>query len=154
MHQGYARYRTALLRMGTALYELMPGASERRGDDTKAGSYGSSGSLGRLHAKLAVVDQRRLYIGSMNMDRRSAHSNTEMGLVIESEALAAEVASLLRRERLPRSYQLRIAATSGRIEWVAGAPGAEVVHASEPQGDPLRALRLWATTALVGEELL
>ena len=95
--------------MGVSLFELMPGteAQPRRRRRTR-------GSLGRLHAKLAVVDQRSLYIGSMNMDRRSAHRNTEMGLIVDSPELAGQVASLLQGERLPRSYQVRAAAPTSR----------------------------------------
>jgi len=156
VHHGYSRYRRAMLEMGAALYELMPTALAN-GVAESASAYGasrSSGSLSRLHAKVAIVDQRLLYIGSMNMDRRSAHSNTEFGLLIDSEALAAAVAGQLQRERLPSSYRLRIAASTGQLEWVAGAAGPEVVHATEPQRDALGALRLWATTMLVGEEML
>ena len=89
-------------------------------------------SLGRLHAKLAVVDNRFLFIGSMNMDGRSARWNTEVGLVIDSPELAGEVASLLKRERLPSSYKLRMAGDDQRIEWVAGQDKNEVVHCDEP----------------------
>ena len=85
VHFGYARYRQALLDMGVALYELMPRPALP--DDR----WPAGASLGRLHAKLAVVDRRWLSIGSMNMDRRSAHSNTEMALVIDSPALAGQV---------------------------------------------------------------
>ena len=94
-------------------------------------------SLGRLHAKLAVVDNRFLFIGSMNMDGRSARWNTEVGLVIDSPELAGEVASLLKRERLPSSYKLRMASDDQRIEWVAGQDKNEVVHcrrAATPPG--------------------
>lgn len=95
-----------------SLYEPMPNPdrdAERRADESALESHGS---LGRLHAKLTVVDDCRLFIGSMNMDRRSARWNTEIGLVIESPERAGEVKGLLQRERLPGSYRLRIA--SGR----------------------------------------
>ena len=37
-------------------------------------------SLGRLHAKTAVIDQSMVYIGSVNLDPRSDSTNTELGL--------------------------------------------------------------------------
>jgi putative cardiolipin synthase len=129
VHFGYARYRSALLKMGVSLHELMPDAEP----DVEAAGQ-AHGSLGRLHAKLAIVDQRWLFIGSMNMDRRSARTNTEIALVIDSPALAGEAADLLRRERLPASYRLRLAADGRRIEWMAGGAEAGTVLRSEPGG--------------------
>jgi putative cardiolipin synthase len=149
VHAGYARYRTALLDMGVSLYELMPGAAEAH-----AVASEMHGSLGRLHAKLAVVDGRRFYIGSLNMDRRSAHLNTEMGLIVESPELAGQLASLLRGERQPRSYQVRSAGGSKSLQWVAQEGGASVVHAHEPNARWSTQLRLAVLASLIDEELL
>jgi len=44
-----------------------------------------------LHAKVFVFDQQRLFIGSMNLDPRSLRVNTEVGLIIDSPALARQV---------------------------------------------------------------
>jgi cardiolipin synthase C len=149
VHFGYARYRRAMLKMGVTLYELMPT------DGKKSDSIGElHASLGRLHAKLAVVDSRFLFIGSMNMDGRSARWNTEVGLVIDSPELAGEVASLLKRERLPSSYKLRMASDDQRIEWVAGKDASEVVHADEPHATWGQQLRLSLVSMFVEEDLL
>ena len=149
VHFGYARHRSALLQMGVSLFELMPDTEVRQ----SAGEL--SGSLGRLHAKVAVVDQRWLYIGSMNMDRRSAHSNTEMGLIVDSPALAGQVASLLSSERLPRSYQVRSRRDHQGLQWVAQAAGQEqVVLNAEPNSTWGLQLRLSLVSMVVNEELL
>ena len=150
VHFGYARYRRAMLKMGVTLYELMPTDDTRKTD-----SMGElHASLGRLHAKLAVVDNRFLFIGSMNMDGRSARWNTEVGLVIDSAELAGEVASLLKRERLPSSYKLRMASDDQRIEWVAGQDKNEVVHADEPHATWGQQLKLSLVSMFVEEDLL
>ncbi|RST55414.1 phospholipase D-like domain-containing protein [Variovorax sp. MHTC-1] len=148
-HFGYARYRGALLQMGVSLFELMPGAETR---DGAAGEL--RGSLGRLHAKVAVVDQRWLYIGSLNMDRRSAHSNTEMGLIVDSPELAGQVASLLQGERLPRSYQVRSTADQPGLQWVAQDGQEKLVFADEPNSNWGQRLRLSVVSMFVDEELL
>ena len=149
VHFGYARYRSALLQMGVSLFELMPDTEVRQ----SAGEL--NGSLGRLHAKVAVVDQRWLYIGSMNMDRRSAHSNTEMGLIVDSPKLAGQVASLLGSERLPRSYQVRSSGDRQGLQWVAQAAGQEqVVLDAEPNSNWRLRLRMSLVSMLVDEELL
>ncbi|MEJ8823820.1 phospholipase D family protein [Variovorax humicola] len=148
VHFGYSRYRDALLDMGVALYEMMPGV------DAMQAASSSHGSLGRLHAKLAVVDHRWLSIGSMNMDRRSAHSNTEMGLVIDSPELAGQVAMLLQREQMPRSYQLQRAGARQRLQWVAPTGTQPVVFSAEPSRNWRRQLGMSFTSLFVSEQLL
>ena len=156
VHVGYARYRAALLKMGVRLYELMPsitGAAERRPGERQS----AAGSLGRLHAKLAVVDRRWLYIGSMNMDRRSAMTNTEAGLIIDSPALCEQARALIQGERIPGSYQLQMQNADlddERIVWVEGAGAAEVTHHEEPYSSRWQSVRLWLTLQVVGESML
>ncbi|MDM0103547.1 phospholipase D family protein [Variovorax sp. J22R24] len=150
-HFGYARYRVALLKMRVALYELMPEDEDERASIAD----GPHGSLGRLHAKLAVVDQRWLSIGSMNMDRRSAHSNTEMSLIVDSLALAGQITRLLRTERMPQSYQVRYTDdTRRRLEWIEPNGSNPVVYAGEPDSTWGRRLRLSVLASLVDEDLL
>ncbi|WP_086920221.1 phospholipase D-like domain-containing protein [Variovorax sp. JS1663] len=150
VHAGYARYRTALLGMGVSLYELMPGTG-----DAKAAAVGERrGSLGRLHAKAAVVDGRWLYIGSMNMDRRSAHSNTEMGLIVDSPELAGQLASLLRGDRQPPSYEVRSANGGQGLQWIAKGGAEPIAFAKEPNLRWGVQLRLSLVSAFVDEELL
>jgi cardiolipin synthase C len=86
---GYNKFRIRLLESGAQLYEVRALLSGTRGSgQTRAISrYGTYG----LHAKLYVMDRRRLYIGSMNYDQRSWRINTEVGLLIENQELAEEV---------------------------------------------------------------
>jgi phosphatidylserine/phosphatidylglycerophosphate/cardiolipin synthase-like enzyme len=159
VHYGYAKYRQAMVKMGASVYELMPGAQAPQAAESSSASsgYGASGlhgSLGRLHAKVAVIDQQHLYIGSMNMDRRSAHSTTEIGLIIDSTDLARDVTRLLQREQAPRSYRLQWAAADQRIEWVGAQPGGERVFTSEPGAAWSSNLTVRAVGLLVGEEML
>ena len=80
VHAGYAKRRRKMLEAGVVLYELMRVARVRsRRDRRLTGSSGSS-----LHAKTFSVDRSRVFVGSFNLDPRSASLNTEMGFVIES----------------------------------------------------------------------
>ncbi|MEO8079789.1 MAG: phospholipase D family protein, partial [Caldimonas sp.] len=63
VHTGYSRYRPAMLRAGVDLYELSPTRTQHT---KRLGMFGSS--LGRLHAKTAIIDRRLVFIGSMNLD--------------------------------------------------------------------------------------
>ncbi len=51
-----------------------------------------------LHSKTAVVDRRYVFVGSMNLDPRSAKINTEMGAIVDSPALAEEMAAVIERD--------------------------------------------------------
>ncbi len=89
VHAGYAKYREALLRAGVELYELNKklDRSQRR---EKKGQEGSSKAS--LHAKSFVLDRERVFIGSLNLDPRSVVENTEIGVMINSPAIAREMA--------------------------------------------------------------
>ena len=151
VHWGYARYRAEMVSLGVELHELSP--SLGRGPAAAPGA--STSSRGRLHAKLAVIDGRRLLVGSMNMDRRSMRANTELGLLIDSPALAVEVTQTLQRDRDAGSYRLRPAAQrEGSVEWVAQEPGGEVVHRREPDAGWALRLKLGVMSLFVAEELL
>ena len=146
VHHGYMRHRSALLKLGVALYELMP-ANESHSVETGSGR----GSLGRLHAKLAVVDRRWFYVGSMNMDRRSALCNTELGLVVDSPALAGELADLIHRERMPNSFSVGRAPGGGALQWTYARDGRHWILNREPDSNWAQRLR-WSVLSLVVDE--
>ncbi len=87
---GYSKIRVQLLEAGIELYEVRALLERTRGSgQTRAVSrYGTYG----LHAKLYMIDRQRMYIGSMNYDQRSLRINTEVGLIIDSPALAEQTA--------------------------------------------------------------
>lgn len=151
VHDHYARYRLDMLKAGVRIYEISPTLSSRSG---RLGNFGRS--TGRLHAKSAVIDKRLLFIGSMNLDARSARANTEIGLVIESPELIQTTSATLFRQLLASgSYELRLAPDREHIEWVESHPdGTTVVHAQEPEDAWLLRLKLWLLAPWVGEELL
>jgi cardiolipin synthase C len=87
---GYMHYRVPLLQNGVELYEIrsLLGNAKGSGQTAAMSRYGNYS----LHAKMFVFDRQRLFIGSMNFDQRSMHLNTEIGLIIDSPALAEQVA--------------------------------------------------------------
>ncbi len=149
VYQGYAPYRLPMLKLGVTIDELSPQLVASSG---RLGSFGSSSA--RLHAKVAVIDQRLLAIGSMNMDPRSAALNTEMGLVIDCPALASEVARLLQPEHHRGAYRLQLAADGEHIEWLAADGERERVTGQEPEAGWFTKLKLNLLSLWVGEALL
>ena len=146
----YSKYRLQMLKLGIQLYEVSPTLAR---DVSLFGAFGQS--FRRLHAKVAVVDRQRLFIGSMNFDPRSAWSNTETGLLVESPQMANQVADLINEDGNAGIYRLRLAADGETIEWVArGSDGKEHAAVEEPDHSWLERLKLWLIGPLAPEELL
>ncbi|HWK83962.1 MAG TPA: phospholipase D-like domain-containing protein, partial [Caldimonas sp.] len=149
VYAGYARYRVDLLKAGVRIYEI--GATLGH-DSDRLGHFGAS--IGRLHAKVATIDRRWLFIGSMNLDPRSAQENTEIGLAIDSPDLA-ETILMLFQEGLDATYRLRLSADGEHVEWLeTDAVGWQHVHTREPDEDALLRLKIWLLAPFVGEGLL
>ncbi|PAJ88202.1 phospholipase D family protein [Burkholderia ubonensis] len=132
---GYGPYRVPLLRHGVELYEYKarPGRPRLLGSRSRAS----------LHAKAYVIDREILVIGSMNLDRRSAHLNTELALVIHSPVLAQQVATIFARATQPdESYRVQLAALSGpgasELIWTGTDEGVLRTYHVDPYAGLLR----------------
>lgn len=148
VHSGYARYRKRLLQAGTDLYELSPARTTR---GSRLGMFGRS--LGRQHSKTAVIDRRRVFIGSVNLDPRSATQNTEMGLFINSAPLASEMLRIINISRLENACRVRLD-NNGKLEWLAIEDDKEIVLRSEPEASWLARIKVWLLGPLIPESLL
>ncbi len=110
VHAGYAAYRQRLLRQGVELYELKPGRA-----GTSRELIGSSGAS--LHSKAFVVDGERGFVGSFNLDPRSAQLNTEMGVIFDSPGLAAELTTFFEHSVMPdKAWRVGLDA-DGELRW-------------------------------------
>ena len=127
VHTGYSRYRVRLLESGVDLYEISP---ERTRRTKRLGMFGSS--FGRLHAKTAVVDQRTVFIGSMNLDPRSDTQNTELGIFVDSPQLAKELLRIINISKLQSAYRVRLDA-HGNLEWLTMDDDKEMILTEEPE---------------------
>ena len=132
VHEGYSDHRRALLKGGVQLFELKPEPGVKM---AAADSAGSS-SIG-LHAKSFVVDQRYVFIGSMNMDQRSKLLNTEMGVIVDSPQLAKAIAEFFETATLPaNAYHVVLGAADGshasEMHWQATQDGKAIDYDSEP----------------------
>jgi putative cardiolipin synthase len=116
VHAGYASRRKDLLEGGVQLFELRPVSQ----DDVRARGV-ASGSSGRasLHAKTFALDRQRLFVGSFNLDPRSAELNTEMGVVVDCPALAAQLSDALDAVAPARAWQLTLSG-DGDLQWLDG----------------------------------
>jgi putative cardiolipin synthase len=133
VHAGYQQYRIPLLEAGVELYEVkpLPGKPQPRNGALKEPSSGQFS----LHAKAFVFDDRRIFIGSANFDRRSMHLNTEIGLMIDSGELAKQVTARFNTIANPaNSFVLALEKHDGspQIVWKSVKDGRPIVYDSEP----------------------
>lgn len=149
-YAGYERYRLDLLKAGVRIFELSPTLAR---DSGRVAYFGLS--IGRLHTKAITIDRRWLFVGSTNLDPRSARANTEVGLVIDSPLLARQVNTVFQRGTAFGAYRLRRTGGADLIEWVeTDWQGHQTVHASEPHDNAWLRLKLWLLGLFVSEELL
>lgn len=137
VHAGYLKYRKRLLKAGVKLYELRR-TSERNPDRARMGASGSSASS--LHAKTFAIDDRQVFIGSFNFDPRSVYLNTEMGFLIDSPALAQQMATAFAQDIPGHAYQLQLEGKD--IRWVLRVDGDSRSYTTDP--DSSWAQRAWA----------
>jgi putative cardiolipin synthase len=135
VHAGYARRRRDLLRGGVRLYELKRSALQEV--PGSKGGYGGSSSAS-LHAKTFAVDHTLVFVGSFNFDPRSAYLNTEMGLLIESPALAERLATRFDQEVPGLAYEVRLGGDGHKLEWTEDTPAGRTSYAQEPGSGPFR----------------
>jgi cardiolipin synthase C len=156
VHAGYARHRMNLLRAGVELYEIQPTARQLREGWTK-GLMGSSPRVG-LHGKVFVVDRRVMFIGSYNIDPRSAVLNTEMGIVFDDPELAGIFVNKFEAWLPEHTYKLElqtVASGGGEaLYWVTQEDGREVRLDSEPHASIWRRLGVWLFSVLPIERQL
>ncbi len=101
--------------------------------------------------KNAIVDHRQVFLGSMNLDQRSAELNTELGLIIDSAEMAQQ---LERFGDAGSAYRLRIGA-GGAIEWVGvRSDGTPVVYDAPPETTAWQRFRLRLMSPFVPEKEL
>lgn len=112
-HSAYRNHVKQLLNAGADLHELRADAKDRQRYivspvEDKALS---------LHAKLMVVDNDTVYIGSANLDPRSLHINTEMGLLITSVELNAALRQYLEPDfGLRNAWRVKLS-DEGQLTW-------------------------------------
>lgn len=123
VHGGYARYRRRLLRAGIELHELKRGGQEGKS------LFGSGGAS--LHTKAFCVDGELTFVGSFNLDPRSANLNTEMGTFVDhpdpAACLRAEYARLI-----APSQSWKVELRDGRLAWSDRDEGRGEVTYGEP----------------------
>jgi putative cardiolipin synthase len=131
-HSAYRNHVRALLAAGAEIHEIRDTAANR-GDymdppveDKRLG----------LHAKLIVLDDDLVFIGSCNLDPRSLQLNTEVALLVRGESFNQSVRTALAADFDPANAW-RIESERGRLIWIdddgstTTEPGVSFLHRLE-----------------------
>lgn len=135
---GYAPWRRRLLEKGARMHELRHGHKPRRRRKHHFGIMASS-----LHGKAMVMDDKKLFIGSFNIDPRSTWWNNEMGLRVEHEGLAAELDEVIERALSPASSFRVELDDQGQLSWVTVDEGNQAQRLTKEPGNLLVRAQKW-----------
>jgi putative cardiolipin synthase len=126
-HAGYAKYRRPLIEAGVELYELrpFPGPVDKKIISAEAKSG--------LHTKAIVFDRKDVFIGSFNLDPRSASINTEAGLYVESPELASQVMAYMTDGVSAHNAYRVLMSGSGSLHWRVEAEGTRRDYGKDPE---------------------
>lgn len=94
-----------------------------------------------------------MFVGSFNFDPRSARLNTELGFVIESEAMAQAVAQAFDLGVPDHAYRLELSGNGG-IVWIENTPEGSKRWTTEPASPLWRRLYVKFLSWLPIEPLL
>jgi putative cardiolipin synthase len=135
----YANTRPRLVELGVDLFEMKPWAASR--ELYIAHATRSKAHLA-LHGKAAVFDRKTVFVGSFNLDPRSAALDTETVFVVHSPELAEQFLEAFATDFAPANAW-RIGNVAGKhdVAWVTEQP----VPVVEPH-DPASAWRRFVRT--------
>jgi cardiolipin synthase C len=146
VHGAYTRYRRALLSAGVQIFEVKPEPKRHR-----ASLFGSR--TASLHTKAFLIDGRQGFVGSFNLDPRSASINTEMGLLFSCPKLVQQLKSAFETQ-MGRDISYTLALRHGRLVWSERKDGRDLDHSSEPEAPLRRYLPAWLVSWLPIESQL
>ncbi|YCO00810.1 phospholipase D family protein [Vibrio sp. VNB-15] len=144
VHGWYAKYREDLVKAGIKLWEVKASAKIK----SKWSLTGSSRAS--LHAKAMMIDEKTLFVGSMNWDPRSAELNTEMAVVIEQPEYVQAQQAILPTKLKESAYQIVL--KNGDLRWLDTETGE--AFDSEPEASIWRRLGAWFSGILPIEDQL
>jgi len=149
VYLSYSRYRPRLVKAGVELYEV---SADTTPNSKPIFGFGGS-SKGRLHAKLAIIDEDVVLLGSLNLDPRSARKNTELGVAIDSPALAKQALRIVEAMKA-EAYRIRQEPEGGMLAWVPPEEDDDQALDKEPGISLLNALQRLLLQPLVPEDYL
>jgi cardiolipin synthase C len=158
----YKKYRRQLLEAGVELYEIDPAYDVdgpagplQTSDDAKATDAKAPSAA--LHGKVLSFDCLQFFVGSMNLDPRSAFTNTEIGFLVDAPDVARPLCEGLDKAFARAAFRLELTTRSNgdtHLEWVDTEEGHEQRFTSEPRASRWRRFKAWMYGILPIESLM
>ena len=102
-YSGYRRIRARLLASGVKVFEFKPHPAIERDRIERLDEFGSKPPIFAIHAKTVVIDRTAVFVGTFNLDPRSANLNTEVGVLVRGKTLAGRVEAAILRDIRPEN---------------------------------------------------
>ncbi len=103
---GYSKQRKEILEAGVKVFEFKPRPMVRKKLIDRLETLEKSVPIFAIHAKTMVVDSNILFVGTFNLDPRSANLNTEVGVVLNNRQLATQVEKAILTDMKPENSWL------------------------------------------------
>jgi putative cardiolipin synthase len=100
---GYFKQRRQLLNAGVELYEYKAHPAIQADLIERYPRLAEKNPVFAIHAKSMVIDDSQIFIGTFNLDPRSANLNTEVGVLVESGSLAQQLSRSIERDIRPEN---------------------------------------------------
>lgn len=100
---GYVGQRKKLLAAGVEIYEFKPSPAIQQELIARLDTMGKDIPTFAIHAKTMVIDSETVFVGTFNMDPRSANLNTEVGILMVNRQLAQQVEGAILTDMEPEN---------------------------------------------------
>ena len=145
-HSAYRNHISTLLESGAELHEVRIDAEHR----DRYMLPPVEEKMLALHAKALIIDDDQVFVGSANLDPRSLRINTEMGLLVTSEAFNRSVRAAVETDFSgENAWQLELR-EGGEVYWVAD----DQVLDSQPAASFMQRIEDWFFSHLPMEDEL
>lgn len=135
----WEKYRTQLIKSGADVYEFMLSAENKRAKKHDRERKLSSFSV--LHSKTIVFDDDISWIGSFNLDPRSAYYNTENVAIFESREFAKKLRDMI-MDDAQTSWHVTLDSDDSPV-WIGSRPGDTEPRIYHRSPDTTIFRRLW-----------
>ena len=158
----YKKSRRQLLEAGVELYELDPAHDHRgpqgpRQPSERPNASEATTPRAGLHGKIISFDCLQFFVGSMNLDPRSAFTNTEIGFLVDAPDAAALLCEGLDQTLARTAFRVQLTTSSNgarHMEWVETDEGRERRFTSEPGGSRWKRVKAWMYGIMPIESLM
>lgn len=100
---GYFKQRTRLLNAGIELYEFKPHPRIQADLVERYPKLTQRNPIFAIHAKSMVIDDSKVFIGTFNLDPRSANLNTEVGALVDNKQLGNQLTQSIEKDMRPEN---------------------------------------------------